>query len=167
MRSISSCISRSCPGPLYVTAHATPDVIALAGGVSNPFTESLPPIVPLLSAVRLSEAQEDQIFAILHRGSPSVRENAKQLRKAYESVAKLAASADYNKNKTELDMLARGLGDAAAQSALLQAQLEHEIGQVLTPKQRHVIEKARRDGPVELDHGNCAQRLSPTGPDAR
>jgi hypothetical protein len=156
---------RSCLGALHVTAYAAPGAFELSAGESDLVLGPLPPIVPLLGTIELSEAQQDAVFEILHRHSPAVRQSAKELRNAYASLARLAVSSDYS--FSELSKLSEAIGAAAAQSAKVQAELEHEIGTVLTPEQRHVIEEARRDGLVDLPHGNCLLRSLPSGPAAR
>jgi Spy/CpxP family protein refolding chaperone len=112
----------------------------------------------LLSGFTLSEKQEDQIFAIIHDASPSVRQNAKQLTKAYVSLRNLTFSSEYS--KTAMEALVRAVGDAAAQSAQLHARLEHDIAGVLTTEQRRALQESGSNA----DRGNCSQNCSTTGP---
>jgi periplasmic protein CpxP/Spy len=114
----------------------------------------------LLDRVTLSEQQEDQIFAIIHDASPSVRQNAKQLGKAYERLHKLAFSSEYS--QSEVETLGRAVGDAEAQSAQLRAQLDHDITRVLTLEQRRSLEERGRN-----DRRCDCENRSTSGPPAR
>jgi hypothetical protein len=149
--SMPTCLVRSCGAPLDIVRTASQTVLSSR---ADDFAEPLLPIMVLLSGITLSEKQEDQIFTIIHGASPSVRLNAKQFTKAYDRLRTLTFSSEYT--KTNMEALARAVGDAAAQSAQLHAQLEHDIASVLTAEQRRALEEAGRS--------HCSQNCSTTGP---
>ena len=156
--SITARVVRPCGAPLDVVRTASPAVFPFGTARSDDFSEPLLPIMSLISGFKLSEKQEDQIFTIIHGASPSVRQNAKQLAKAYASLRKVTFSSE--NSKTDMEALVRAVGDAAAQSARLHAQLEHDIAGVLTAEQRRALEESGRSEA----RGICSQDCSTTGP---
>jgi Spy/CpxP family protein refolding chaperone len=159
--SITTRVAAPCGAPLEVVRTASPAASPFLTAGPDEYAEPLLSIMALLSGFTLSEKQEDQIFTIIHDASPSVRQNAKQLTKAYVSLRKLTFSSEYS--KTAMDALVRAVGDATAQSAQLHAQLEHDIAGVLTTEQRRALQEPGRGE----DRGNCSQNCSTTEPHGR
>jgi periplasmic protein CpxP/Spy len=96
---------------------------------------------PFLAGLKLTEDQQDKVFAIVYAAAPAMREHAKALRKAREALMDLNTSAQYDEGN------ARTLADAAAkadsQLTLLRVHTEHEIYALLTPEQRKELEDRR------------------------
>ncbi len=94
-----------------------------------------------LKGLKLSEEQQDKVFAILHAAAPALREQAKALRKAHEGLRELPTSAQYD------DARAKALSDAAGkalgQLALLRTRAVHDVYAVLTPEQRAQVTERR------------------------
>lgn len=101
--------------------------------------------LPLPRHLKLSEAQEDKIFAIFHAQAPQVRELHRTAAKADEALRKLGRAAQYD------DAKAKSLADTAAKAhadlALLRVRGEHQIFELLTPEQKRQLAEAdaRRD----------------------
>lgn len=118
---------------------------------------------PYLAGLRLTDAQEDKVFEILHAQAPQARLQARELRKAQEELRKLAHAASYD------DARAGALADAAARAsaalALLRVRTDAAIWQVLTPEQRKQAEE--RQGPPPGQPGQPGARPAGHGsPDA-
>jgi periplasmic protein CpxP/Spy len=100
--------------------------------------DAAPPAPPMLRGVPLTEAQQDQVFAILHAQAPAVRERENAARRAQDDLRALAASSQYDRAK------ARALADAGARAqgelALLRADGEHQLFLLLTNEQRERLE---------------------------
>ena len=109
-------------------------------GVDGPEGASLGP--PMLRGLSLTEAQRDQVFAILHEHAPFVREKAKAARRAQDELRAMTFSTQYDKAnaKSLADAGARALGELA----LLRADGEHQIYMMLTDDQREQLEAMRR-----------------------
>src|SRR5450432_514732 len=99
--------------------------------------DPLPPM-PMLRGLSLTDAQRDNIFAILHAQVPALRENAKAARRAQDDLQRLVMSTNYDKATAKLlaDTGARALGGLA----LLRADAEHQIYAMLTADQREEME---------------------------
>ncbi|WP_343733212.1 periplasmic heavy metal sensor [Duganella sp.] len=89
---------------------------------------------PFLRGVELSEAQEDQVFAILHAEAPYLREQFKAAGKAREALRALAAADKYDDAKAA--SLAREAATAEANIALQHVRTQQKLLAVLTPEQR-------------------------------
>ena len=87
-----------------------------------------------LRHLRLSEAQQDSVFAILHEQAPVIRSKTKAIHKAQEKLAQLAESErwDASAAKTQTDLIAK----ETAELALLQTHTRQKLFAVLTPEQR-------------------------------
>jgi Spy/CpxP family protein refolding chaperone len=97
--------------------------------------------------LKLSEAQQDKLFAIRHAQAPQRREHEKAIRKARESLRELGHADRFDDAKASA--AARDLGQAVAAQALLQARTEAQTLAVLTPEQREQLRQRRirgRDG---------------------
>jgi Spy/CpxP family protein refolding chaperone len=87
-----------------------------------------------LRGVELSEAQDDQVFAILHAEEPYLREQGKAAAKASEALRALAGADKYDDAKAAA--LAREAATAMANIALQHARTEQKLRSLLTPEQR-------------------------------
>ena len=99
---------------------------------------SMPPMIEL-RALNLSQAQEDQVFKIMHEQAPALHEQMKQLRAAHEALARLAAAEPFDaaRAKDAADQEGRVYG----QLALLHAQGMAKVRAVLTPEQRAKLDE--------------------------
>lgn len=92
---------------------------------------------PYLHGIKLTEVQEDKIFAIVHAQAPQMREQAKALKKVREQMKELALADQYDEAR------AKALADAAAQAmsqmSLLRLRGDRQILAVLTPEQRQSL----------------------------
>jgi periplasmic protein CpxP/Spy len=105
-----------------------------------------------LMDVKLSEEQQDKVFAIMHAAAPALREQSKAAHKARDALHELSRSAQFNEGAAAT--LAQTQGTAESQLALLHTRLEHEVYSLLTPEQqtqvvnrRHEMESHRGEGP--------------------
>ena len=89
---------------------------------------------PALRDVALSEAQEDQVFAILHAEEPYLREQGKAAAKAHEALRALAGADQYDDAKAAA--LAKEAATAMANIALQHVRTEQKLRALLTPEQR-------------------------------
>ncbi|MES2347257.1 MAG: periplasmic heavy metal sensor [Pseudomonadota bacterium] len=87
-----------------------------------------------LRGVELSEAQDDQVFIILHAQEPYLREQGKAAAKAHEALRALAAADKYDDAKAAA--LAKEAATAMANIALQHVRTEQKLRAVLTPEQR-------------------------------
>ena len=98
---------------------------------------------PFLAGLKLTEDQQDKVFAIVYKAAPTLREQSKALHKAHEALMELSASEPFDESK------AKSLADTAAkadgQLTLLRARTEHEIYAVLTPEQRKEVTEHRHE----------------------
>lgn len=99
-----------------------------------------------LRGVKLSEAQRDKVFEIMHAQAPAMRERAKAEQKANEELRKLAAAPDYSEAKARA--LSEAIGKAAAESALARVKVDRQIADVLTPEQRKQLAEIRAQADV-------------------
>jgi protein CpxP len=102
-----------------------------------------------LHHLRLSEAQQDKLFAIMHAAAPQQRNQQKAERKAHEALRALGNSAQFDEARAKA--AARELGQAVADGALLRARLESQVLAMLTPEQREQLRRERPPGPPEHD----------------
>ncbi|TQK11278.1 Spy/CpxP family protein refolding chaperone [Herbaspirillum sp. SJZ107] len=100
-----------------------------------------------LHRLHLSEAQQDQLFAIMHAAAPRQRMQAKAERKAHEALRTLGAAPQFDEARA--NAAARELGQAVADGALLRARLESQVLAVLTPEQRQQLRRERPPGPPD------------------
>ena len=99
---------------------------------------------PYLHGLKLSEAQGDKVFAIMHAQAPAMRDKAKAVHKAEDDLRTLAAAPDYSEAK------ARTLADAAAKAmaemSLLRAKVDRQMFELLTPEQRKQLVERKPGG---------------------
>lgn len=118
-------------GPRFMPPHP-------GGGLFGPMMR------PLLfgRGLQLSEAQEDQIFSILHAAEPALRNGQNAARRARQSLDELVRSETYDAAR------ARELADAQAKAfsdgALARAEAMYRVRQVLTPEQRATLDQRDR-----------------------
>lgn len=89
---------------------------------------------PFFHGLELSEAQEDQVFAILHAETPYLREQGKAAAKAREALHALASADKYDDAKAAA--LAKEAATAEANIALQRVRTQQKLLAVLTPEQR-------------------------------
>lgn len=89
---------------------------------------------PFLHGLELSEAQQDQVFAILHAEQPYLREQGKAAAKAHEALRALGSADKYDDAKAAA--LAQEGATAMANIALQHVRTEQKLLAVLTPEQR-------------------------------
>ncbi|MQA18760.1 Spy/CpxP family protein refolding chaperone [Rugamonas rivuli] len=89
---------------------------------------------PFLHGVELSEAQQDQVFAILHAEQPYLREQGKAAAKAHDALRALGRADKYDDAKAAA--LAKEAATAMANIALQHVRTEQKLLGVLTPEQR-------------------------------
>jgi Spy/CpxP family protein refolding chaperone len=111
-----------------------------------------------LHRLKLTEAQQDKVFAIMHAQAPQRREHDKAIRKAHEALRELGGADRFDEAKA--GAAARDLGQAVAAQALLQARTEAQILAVLTPEQREQLRqhRMRGHGPGERPEGPPERR---------
>lgn len=103
------------------------------------------PVPPYLHGVTLTDEQGDKIFEIMHAQVPALRTHQNELRRALDSLRRLALTTEFD------DIKAKALADAAARAkseiVLMQARTDHKIFRLLTAEQRKLVQAPRpRDG---------------------
>lgn len=104
---------------------------------------------PFVRELKLTEAQRDQIFKIMHEQAPTMREKAKEAHKARTDLRALTFSGNYDEAKV------KALADTEAQAMAAMTQMRaasaNQIYQLLTPEQRKKAEELKAqfeaDGP--------------------
>lgn len=97
----------------------------------------------LFHGIALSEAQEDQVFAILHAEQPYLREQAKAAGKAREALRALAGADKYDDAKAAA--LAQAAATASANIELQHVRTRQKLLAVLTPEQRKAQAEQRKE----------------------
>ena len=111
------------------------------GPMGPPLDENRPP--PFLMDARLSDDQQDKVFAIMHAAAPALRDQSKAARKARASLHELVKSPQFS--DAAAVSLAQAAGSAEAQLALLRTRMEHELYAILTPDQAARINSRSQD----------------------
>lgn len=104
---------------------------------------------PFIRELKLTEAQRDQIFKIMHEQAPAMREKAKEAHKARTDLRALTFSGNYDEAKV------KALADTEAQAMAAMTQMRaagaNQIYQLLTPEQRKKADEMKAqfeaDGP--------------------
>jgi Spy/CpxP family protein refolding chaperone len=91
--------------------------------------------------LKLSEAQQDKLFAIEHAAAPQRRQQEKAIRHAHEALRALRDAAQFDEAKASA--ASRDLGQAIAAETLLEARLHAQVLAVLTPEQREQLRQRR------------------------
>jgi protein CpxP len=136
-----------------------------APGPGMPFHEGPFGGLPPLHGLKLSEAQQDKLFAITYAQAPQQREHDKAIRKAEETLRELRAADKFDDARASA--AARDLGQAITAQTLLQARTEARILAVLTPEQRAELRERHqhRHGWMErMDQGG-RQNVRPAQPE--
>jgi periplasmic protein CpxP/Spy len=106
--------------------------------------------LPFLAGLKLTDEQQDKVFAIVYAAAPAMREQAKALRKAHEALRDINQSPQYDENRVK--GLAETAAKADSQLTVLRVRTEHDIYALLTPEQRKQLEEHRREhGPRDHD----------------
>lgn len=104
---------------------------------------------PFLHGVKLTEDQDDKIFAITHAAAPALRDQFKAVRKSSEALRELGRSSQFSVDTAT--SLAQARGKAESQLSLLRVRMEHDVYAVLTAEQRTQIGDRERD--MDAHHG--------------
>jgi Spy/CpxP family protein refolding chaperone len=97
--------------------------------------------------LKLSEAQQDKLFAIMHAAAPQRRQQEKAVRHAHEALRSLRDAVQFDEERA--GAAARALGQAVAAEALLGARLHAQALAVLTPEQREQLRQRRLQPPQD------------------
>jgi Spy/CpxP family protein refolding chaperone len=98
---------------------------------------------PYLRDVDLADDQADRVFAIVHAAAPGLREQAKAVFRARESLRDLAQSSAYSDEAAAT--IAEAGVQAETQLSLQRARRDHDIYALLTPEQRAKIKDHDRE----------------------
>jgi periplasmic protein CpxP/Spy len=134
--------------PLTVMAHdpasGAPENCLPMSHLANPMPlppfgifPDAPPIgmmPPFLRDLKLTEAQQDKLFALMHKQIPNVREQMKAAFKPMEELRRQASMGQFDADKSRA--LAEAHGRAVAQMTLIHAELDAKVHALLTPEQR-------------------------------
>jgi protein CpxP len=91
--------------------------------------------------VKLTEAQEDKLFALDHAAEPARRERDKAIRRAQDGLRELADSPRFDDAKAAA--LAQTLGQAIAAEELDHARQKAQFLALLTPEQRASMQEQK------------------------
>lgn len=100
-----------------------------------------------LGGLRLSEAQQDKLFAIEHAAAPQRRQQQKAVRRAHEAMREVREAVQFDEARA--GAAARELGQAIAAEALLEARLHAQTMAVLSPEQREQLRQRRPQPPQD------------------
>jgi Spy/CpxP family protein refolding chaperone len=151
---LAACLATTCATPAF--AAGEPDAPPGPHGFGDHGPGAPGPDMPFghlpLHRLKLTEAQQDKLFAFVHGQAPQRREHDKAIRKAHEALRELGRADKFD--DAAAGTLARDLGQAVAAQALLQARTEAQMLAVLTPEQRDQLRQHRlrgRDGAERQD----------------
>ncbi len=107
-----------------------------------PYGETLPGqfLPPELCGLDLSEAQQDEVFLILHAQAPALRDAMKKARHAEDALRDLSLAASFD--ATRAKTLAETAGKAHGEIVLLHATAQARVRALLTPEQRRHAEES-------------------------
>lgn len=100
---------------------------------------------PFLHGLRLSEAQQDKAFAILHAQAPYLREQAKAHEKAMRALHEMRLAEKYDDGAAA--KLAQASAQAMANMQLQRVRTDQKLLSLLTPEQRKQIEERKAARP--------------------
>ena len=92
------------------------------------------PMLPELRGVKLSEAQQDKVFQIMHEQAQAFYEAMKAAQRADTELHSLSLAPNFDAGRAQA--LAEAVGKAQAEMALLHASTTARIFALLTPEQR-------------------------------
>ncbi|MDE3009850.1 MAG: Spy/CpxP family protein refolding chaperone [Pseudomonadota bacterium] len=96
------------------------------------------PLPPWLHPLHLSEAQQDSVFKLMHEQEPGLREHFKAVHASREALHRSALTA--GTDPAQLRTLADASGKADAELAMLMAQTDQQLLQILTPEQKKSLQ---------------------------
>jgi len=96
---------------------------------------------PFLRDLKLTEAQQDKVFELMHSQMPTMRTQFKAVRKVTEEFNRQALSDHYN--PTEVKALADKLASAIADMVVLHTAADAKFRALLTPEQRKQADEMR------------------------
>jgi Spy/CpxP family protein refolding chaperone len=99
------------------------------------------PGLPYLAGIKLSEAQEDRMFAIQHAQAPQLREQDKIVDKAHAALRAMSEAGDFSEANAAVHT--KALGQAVAARELLSVRTAGQVMALLTPEQRAQLKGAR------------------------
>lgn len=123
-------------GPLAPPEHGMPHENFLPP-LPPPFPGANP---PFLRDLKLTETQQDKLFALMHEQAPQARESAKAGFKAMDELRRLATSNSFDANQAR--RLADAYGQASAQLVLMHAEMAVKVRALLTAEQRQQLDDA-------------------------
>lgn len=94
-----------------------------------------------LRGVRLTDAQRDQIFNLMHQQAPVMRDKAKALSRSRQELRALALSPQFDEARAR--SLSDGLAAGIADMAMTRARNANAVWQLLTPEQKSQVEARR------------------------
>lgn len=97
------------------------------------------PQPPFLRGIVLSEAQQDEVFKLMHGAAPAMHQQAKVLRKAREELRTLSLTAPVDESTSKA--LVGSLARATAEMELLRLRVDQKIFALLTPDQRQKLKE--------------------------
>ncbi|MCB4811874.1 Spy/CpxP family protein refolding chaperone [Methylovorus menthalis] len=106
-----------------------------------PDSKLSPGLPPYLRGLDLSEAQEDQIFALMHDQIPALREQQKQRRHALDDLEALSKANTFDERKAQ--QLAEKLSEIEKQFILSRVHNDFKINGILTAEQRKQLEETK------------------------
>lgn len=119
--------------------------------------------MPQLHGVKLSEAQHDRLFALMHAQAPQMREQHKNEHKAREALRAMIDAGQFDEGKAAAQ--AKALGAAVAARELQHARMASQAMALLTPEQREQLRQHRAERASAREaHG---ERTSPRRPGHR
>jgi protein CpxP len=127
-------------------------------------SEFTPGIPPYLRGVKLTEAQEDKIFALIHDQIPALREQGKQRHKVIGELRALTNAEKFDEAKAQ--QLADKLAAIEKEAVLTRARNDYKIFSLLTPEQRQQAQdaKSQKNWHRHGDHGEHADFKMPGKP---
>jgi periplasmic protein CpxP/Spy len=102
------------------------------------------PLPPFLHGIKLTDAQLDKLFEIMHAQAPNLRAREKEIQQTREGLMKLSQSNEFDDAKAKL--LSDAAGRAVAEISLLHARADNQIFRLLTSEQRKQLGSDRRAG---------------------
>jgi periplasmic protein CpxP/Spy len=171
MKSIRRPVAAALCTPLFVALFATSFAASAVASAATPNADAVPeaampdappggpddggpgpghrgpgPGMPFgrFHGLKLSEAQQDKLFNIMHAQAPQRREHDKAIRKAEGGLRELGRAERFDDARAA--ELARDFGQAIAAAELLRVRTDAQVLAVLTPEQRAELRQRRQRG---------------------
>lgn len=140
-------LSAALLAPFATGAHEPPLPPGMPheGGAMPRHGDGEMPPPPFLRGIDLSQAQKDQLAAVMRAQAPQLREQHQAVADAHEALHALALSASFDEGRAAA--LAQKLGQAMAKAALQMARVDRQIVALLSAEQRQQIEPRPPEGP--------------------